>query len=46
MPRGYYPVIVRDCVDYKDWALAYLERNFPTYPSDEILAIWQNSETR
>lgn len=46
MPRGYYPVIVKDCVDYKEWALAYLEGNFPTYPSDEILAIWQNSETR
>lgn len=41
MPRGYYAVIVKDCVDHKDWALAFLERNFPAYHSDEILHTWK-----
>jgi len=41
IPRGYYPIIVRDCVDQDEQSLKYMEGRFPIYRSDEIMTVWK-----
>src|SRR5215510_2402516 len=41
IPRGYYPVIVTDCVDPDQKTLNLMEGRFPKYGSDEIMRVWK-----
>src|SRR5262245_48457718 len=41
VPRGYYPVIVTDCVDQDQKTLNLMEGRFPKYGSDEIMRVWK-----
>jgi len=41
VPRGYYPVIVTDCVDPDQKTLNLMEGRFPKYGSSEIMSVWK-----
>jgi nicotinamidase-related amidase len=41
IPRGYYPIIVKDCVDQDERTFDLMQGRFPLYRSDEIMAVWK-----